>query len=123
MYFVTPFLIGLIVLRLRLSMLIAQVVNIVVAPLQAILIVPFYRVGYKFLPGKSEYFEVSTLCQMLRDDFFHCLGFFWKSICLALTVWFVASIPIGLAVYFITRKVFKNIVQLRQIKVQATNAV
>lgn len=116
MYFVTPFITGLIVLRLRLSMLIAQVVNIIVAPLQALLIVPFYRIGYKFLPGKSDYFEVSSFCQMLREDFFHCLSLFWKSVCMAIAVWFIASIPIGMAVYFITRGVFKNIVLLRQVK-------
>lgn len=96
-------------------MLIAQAVNIIVAPLQALLIVPFYRIGYRLLPNSDDlYFDMATFTDMLRSDFFNCLGVFWKSIGIAIIVWVIASIPIGFAVYFLSRGLVKNYMLIRQ---------
>lgn len=99
-----------IALRWRLNMVIIQIINYAVYPLQLILIVPFYKSGqWIFRTQGSSNFAISDFKELFSTNFFHTASEFSFMILKGLSVWLLISIPIGFLIYSIFVYFFKNL--------------
>jgi uncharacterized protein (DUF2062 family) len=87
----------------RLNIIVIQLVNWLVAPLQLIMLVPFYQLGNYFSINlfKSEVIKLEIEL-FAQNAFLQKLLTLINSQILAILGWLVICIPIGLVVYFIS---------------------
>lgn len=99
----------------KLNIVVIQLVNWLVAPLQLILLVPFYQLGNYF---SINLFKTEVI--KLEIELFAQSAFLQKIISLlnsqisAILGWLVICIPIGLVVYFISLFAYKQFLTRRK---------
>lgn len=99
----------------KLNIVVIQLVNWLVAPLQLILLVPFYQLGNYF---SINLFKTEVI--KLEIEFFAQSAFLQKIISLlnsqisAILGWLVICAPIGLVVYFISLFAYKQFLARRK---------
>ncbi|MEQ8425229.1 MAG: DUF2062 domain-containing protein, partial [Cyclobacteriaceae bacterium] len=90
----------------RVNVVILQLVHYFVYPLQLVLIIPFIKTG-TFLFGVNPIpYAISELSDRFAADFWGELKQVGVALSLGVGVWAVASIPLGLAIYFVTHSLF-----------------
>jgi uncharacterized protein (DUF2062 family) len=88
----------------RLNHLIIQAVNVLVYPLQLLLIVPFFRFGSIIFTKTKLTLSSINLADI---SFFNFISLFGKSAVSALLMWLLICIPIGLLFYLLLKKSLK----------------
>lgn len=94
----------------RLNLIVIQLVNWVVAPLQLALLVPFYQIGNYF----NSYFSSATInvstvkINVMESNLFQKLLLLIDSQLLAIFGWAVICIPFALSIHFISLFFYKK---------------
>ncbi len=94
----------------RLNLIVIQLVNWVVAPLQLVLLVPFYQIGNYF----NSYFSNASLVtntatvNVIGSNFFQKILLLIDSQILAILGWAVICVPFALSIHFISLFFYKK---------------
>lgn len=103
---ITTFLCLLIAPIFRINIVMLQLVHYFVYPLQLLLIIPFIKIGTYLFGVNPMPYALSELISKFKIDFWGELRQVGLAISLGVGVWAVVSIPLGLAIYFITQRLF-----------------
>lgn len=103
---VTTFLCFAVAAIFRINIVMLQLVHYFVYPLQLILIIPFIKLG-TFLFGVNPMpYALSELMNRFSNNFWGEFKQVGLALSLGVGVWAVASIPLGLIIYFISHRLF-----------------
>ena len=92
----------------RINVVILQLVNYLVFPLQLTLIVPFIKIGTWIFSLKPFPYEPEELLDMFRADFLLVLKETGLSIMVGIGVWSVVAVPLFLTIFYITYLIFSQ---------------
>jgi uncharacterized protein (DUF2062 family) len=99
----TTLLCTLAALALRLNLPAIQAVNLVVYPLQIILLAPFYSAG-SWLFGKQGWHMISAnMIELLQNDFWGSIANLWDLTLYAILTWFIVSPFLVLLLYSVLK--------------------
>lgn len=98
---VTTLLLAILAIRLKLNMIVIQLANYAVYPLQLLLLIPFFKMGQHVFKGP----HLATGFQKIYHAFVSAplstLYHFWQLTIQGTAVWIVLSIPAGFMLYCI----------------------
>jgi uncharacterized protein (DUF2062 family) len=99
----------------RLNIIVIQLVNWLVSPLQLVMLVPFYQLGNYFSINlfKTEIIKIEIEL-FAQNAFLQKLLTLINSQILAILGWLVICVPIGLVVYFISLFAYKQFLTRRK---------
>lgn len=107
---INTFILAAIALRWRLNMVIIQIINYAVYPLQIMFLVPFYKAGqWVFRTEATVNITISDYIELFSTNFFKAASEFSFMILRGMSVWFLISIPVGIIIYSIFVSFFKNL--------------
>ncbi len=92
----------------RLNLLLIQLVNYMVAPLQLLLIIPFIKVGTIVFRLNPVPYDSEQLVLMFRHDFMHLLREVGLSLLLGVGVWATFSVPLFFVLYYLFFILFRR---------------
>lgn len=95
-------------LLFRINVAAIQVFNYAVCPLQVILYFPFLKMATILVPNYHLYLSFPGLMEQLKTDFFNTFLYFWDLNLVAIMIWFIMSMPIGLILYFASKRIFSR---------------
>lgn len=94
--------------RFRLNLVVTQVANWIVAPLQIVLLIPFYRFGGRLLGAGDVSLSPDALRQAFSANFLGTLGGMWRMIVGGIALWAVLCIPVGWLLFTVLHAVLKR---------------
>ncbi|MCK4701035.1 MAG: DUF2062 domain-containing protein [Bacteroidales bacterium] len=97
---------------LRLNMVAIQLANWLVYPLQFLFYIPFLKTGEWIFENPEIPISVTSLVQMIRDDWLLSLQKFALAHLAGAGAWLLISIPLGVGIYFILVPAFKKLVPM-----------
>jgi uncharacterized protein (DUF2062 family) len=107
---INSIILAFIALKWRLNMVIIQIINYAVYPIQLMLLVPFYKAGQWIFQTKGALnVSFSDFIELFSTNFFHAASEFSIMILKGITVWILIAIPLGYLIYSIFVYLFKNI--------------
>ncbi|GGK81402.1 hypothetical protein GCM10011405_31460 [Rufibacter glacialis] len=91
-------------LRLRLNVAFTILIGYLMQPVQLALYVPFVDLGQTIFPVTPIPFSLEKLSLMFQSDWLLALQQLWFANLLGVVAWLLCSIPLGVAIYFLSRK-------------------
>jgi uncharacterized protein (DUF2062 family) len=101
-------LLALLAIIFRLNLVAIQLVNYFFFFLQMALYIPFLQIGSLIFHGPEIPYSAKQLIAMLKANWIDTITNIWYINSLGLVVWFIAAIPIGIAIYYISLPVFRK---------------
>lgn len=101
-------LLTLLAVAFRLNLVAIQIVNYAVYALQLVLFIPFLKLGQLIFNGHDIPFSVREIISLMREDWLATVIDIWQINMYGLVVWAVLSIPLGIALYYISLPIFKK---------------
>ena len=98
----------LLAVAFRLNLVAIQIVNYAVYALQLVLFIPFLKLGQLIFNGHDIPFSVREIISLMREDWLATVIDIWQINMYGLVVWAVLSIPLGIALYYISLPIFKK---------------
>lgn len=105
---INTLLLTIIAIILRLNLISIQVINYSVYSLQILLYIPFLKAGQWLFNGPPVYFTLTDIINNFNLNGFKILFALWHNNLLALIVWAIISIPLGLLIYYVSKPVFEK---------------
>jgi uncharacterized protein (DUF2062 family) len=90
-----------------------QLINYMVAPLQLVLLIPFYKAGAAITGSEVMKGTLNDITERFKSDLWGMLYELGSTAVAAVALWVVISVPLGIVLYRITLPVFRKIA-LRQ---------
>lgn len=109
---ITTVLCAFVAYLLRLNMVAIQLANWLVYPLQFLFYIPFLKTGKWIFENPEIPISVTSLVQMIRDDWLLSLEKFGLAHLAGAGAWLIISIPLGIGLYFVLVPVFKKLVPM-----------
>ncbi len=100
---VTTIILALVAFRLKLNMVIIQLTNYAVYPLQILLLIPFYKAGHLVFQGPTLAIGFQKLYHAFLATPMLTLLRFWQLTLQGTLVWLALSIPAGFLLYHVIR--------------------
>jgi uncharacterized protein (DUF2062 family) len=94
--------------RLRLNLVVTQAANWIAAPLQIVLLIPFYRYGGLLLGAGDAALSAEALKQAFAADFLGALGGMWRMIAGGIALWALFCIPVGWTLFTVLHMLLKR---------------
>ena len=88
----------------RLNIIIIQIINYTVFPIQLILIVPFFKLGEAVFGASNESVALSTLSDLASERWLNSLSIIIHSNMKALAIWLIIMLPLAVIGYFWIKK-------------------
>ncbi len=98
---VTTILLALIAIRLKLNMVVIQLTNFAVYPLQLLLLIPFFKLGQIIFQGPVLVTGFQQIQQALTSAPLKIFYYFWRLTIQGTVVWLVFSVPTGFILYYV----------------------
>ena len=89
---------------LRLNVVIIQLINYVVFPLQLLLIVPFFKIGESIFGSSNQKIALNTFSSLIGEHWLDSVKIILSANLKALLVWIIIVIPLLVFGYFWTKK-------------------
>ena len=83
-----------------------QIVNYAVYLLQIILFVPFLKLGQVFFLSSKIKLNFDRIFEQITTNFAESIIDIWQIVLAGLTVWLIFSIPLSIAIYYISKPLF-----------------
>lgn len=96
----------LLAIVLRLNLVVIQMVNYAVFPLQLILLIPFFQLGDVLWGISTDQQVLDSLNEILKTNWYITLKNLWMAHLRAISVWFLIMLPLSVVLYWILRKSF-----------------
>jgi uncharacterized protein (DUF2062 family) len=107
---VTTLLITFVAVRLRLNVAVMLLVGHLMSPLQLLLLLPLLRLGALLWGnGQTPALTIAKLRHLFAHDWASALQLLWHAGLGALLIWALAMVPLGLALNFGLRPVFRRL--------------
>ncbi|TGE16431.1 DUF2062 domain-containing protein [Hymenobacter elongatus] len=98
--------------RLRLNVVAMLLISHLMSPLQLLLIIPLLRLGARLLGnGQGPELTLDQLQYLFASDWGSALALLWRAGAGAVLLWAAFSVPVGLALYFGLRPVFRRLLR------------
>lgn len=117
----TTILCAVVAVRLKLNMPAIQTINWFIYPLQLILFIPFLKAGSFFLPGVDVVFTIEQVFQLMKTDFWLAAKQLWLANLVGLIIWAILSVPVGIGLYFIFKKLFYFVLNNKVLQLKYTD--
>ena len=99
----------LLAFTLRLNMAALQLINYLMFPLQLLLFIPFFHAGGFFFEPLDIPVSVSSISDMMSNDFPGTISKLWLANLQALLVWLTLAIPAYFMLYFVLSRSLKRV--------------
>ncbi|MFN4082328.1 MAG: DUF2062 domain-containing protein [Bacteroidia bacterium] len=103
-------------IALKLNIVLLQLTNWLLAPIQLLLIVPFYQIGLFIFGSSSNQTELVVLQNIFKADFSKSFEAIVNMELLAICGWAISTLPIAAVCYVIIGKFAKRKVQQTPVK-------
>jgi len=113
---VTTLLLAVIALIFRLNMVVIQVSNYIVYPIQVLLYLPFLKIG-KFL-GNIQSITASKVYAIMKENWMAGIEKLWVIHLWAMLAWLIIAAPIGYLIYFLLKSWIKRLKSSLQHKIK-----
>lgn len=106
---INTILLTLIALVFRLNVALIQIVNYVVYPFQLLLYLPFLKLGC-FISGNPQLtLTFKEIKNSFKDSWWNAVVDLWSIHLWGLIAWLLISIPLGVILYFVLMRIFRNL--------------
>lgn len=106
---VTTLMCSVAAVRLRLNVAALLLVSHLLSPVQLLLIIPAMHAGAHLLGGSAGQLTLAQLQYLFAHDWLAALRLLWHAMLGALLLWAGAAVPVGLALNFGLRPVFRRL--------------
>lgn len=93
----------------RLNMVVIQLVNYFVYPLQLILFIPFIKIGGIIFNTSPFPYTTNEILYMVQTDLWITIKELWLANMLGVLTWVVIILPVSLLLFFVLRKTFQKL--------------
>lgn len=98
---------------LRLNMPAIQAVNLIVYPLQIILLAPFYGAGSRLFNQQGWHLSSENIVGLIQNDFWGSFAVFWDLTLYAILTWLIVSPLLILLLYGVLKPVIGSMTAFR----------
>lgn len=92
----------------RLNFPFVLALSYLVYPLQLLLVVPYIRLGEELLEKEHMGMTLGSMKALFNEGFIYAMKELWQANVCGFASWFILSIPIGLAMYFLLVQFFRT---------------
>jgi uncharacterized protein (DUF2062 family) len=100
---------AIVAIALRLNMVVIQLVNYAVYPIQLLLIIPFMKLGSLLSPEGGFTLSLAELVAVWDHDIWAAIKQLWVAQLLAIAAWLLVALPLSIALYFGTLHIFRRL--------------
>ncbi|NBC84055.1 MAG: DUF2062 domain-containing protein [Bacteroidetes bacterium] len=100
-------------LRMKLNLIIINIANFLVYPLQILFYIPFIQLGLIIHPSENAPHSFQEFISLAQESWIGAITFFGSATIFAVLAWLLVCIPLGLILYHIFYHSFRKFVQIR----------
>lgn len=100
---------AVVAIALRLNMVVIQLINYAVYPIQLLLIIPFLKFGSLLSPEGGFTLSLAELVAVWDHDIWAAIKQLWVAQLLAIAAWLLVALPLSIALYFGSLYIFRRL--------------